>query len=529
VKVKACLSLIALAGVATLFLVPEQSLTAEGGLPSAVHGDTVAVRDPTPDYPRTGFGRIALNGKKITVIVPAVESQDISNQATYVHETESVLSYFQSAYCGDCNDDGRITIGDATYLVAYVYRSGPAPVGEGDVNLDGSLTVADAVYLVNYIYRGGQPPCSPGWAGQAKVTSENSIYGICARTSMDSLGNPWVVWVGYTLEHPDYHLIWYTKWNGLGWEQQELVVTDETGDNFMTWLTFDSEGRAWVSWHRYINSRKRDALFTSWEGDGWIAEQLIHPPDPDTITNACPRTGAGGGEVWATWVHGLSSTRYVDVYASHWSGSSWDPPMMVNDSNSVGDGHFLQVVVDDDGYPHFCWTRYDTNGIFPYYRMYDGVSFTPEKRMNDPDGGIQGEYLSMAIDSLGNYHFAWMAIVESPPIDAYIFYRTYDGENWSTARCVSTLDGLGNWRPMIAANSPDNVWIAWDGTDGSGDYHIYAVHYDGVAWSGETRLDGDETSDDGDTNISLDRAGKPWVVWDGTAYSTRQAYYNRLQ
>lgn len=365
------------------------------------------------------------------------------------------------------------------------------------------------------------------WVGQGRVTSENSTYGVSARVAIDSLGNPWVVWVGHTVEHPYYYLICYTKWNGSGWEQQELVVRDDTTDNLMPWIAFDSDGKPWTTWHRYINNRKRDALFSFWDGNGWTPEELIHPPDPDTITNACPRIGAGGGELWAIWVHGVKNTPYIDVYASHWNGSSWDPPMMVNDSNNVGDGHFLQVVVDSDGHPHFCWTRYDTNGIFPYYRMYDGTSFTPEKKMNEPDGGIQGEYLSMAIDTVGNYHFAWAAIMETPPINAYIFYRMYDGQNWSPAACVSVLDSLGNWRPRIAANSPDNIWIAWDGVDRSRDYHIYAVNYDGLAWSEEMRLDSDETYDDVSQSISLDRTGNPWVIWSGNDYSSRQVYYNR--
>jgi len=67
----------------------------------------------------------------------------------------------QSAQCGDCNGDGRITIADATYLVSYIYRGGPAPIGQGDVNLDGRVTIADATYIVAYIYRGGSPPCNP--------------------------------------------------------------------------------------------------------------------------------------------------------------------------------------------------------------------------------------------------------------------------------------------------------------------------------------------------------------------------------
>jgi len=63
--------------------------------------------------------------------------------------------------CGDCNGDATVSIADATYLVSFIYRAGPSPVGEGDVNLDGRYTIADATYIVSYIYRRGPEPCSP--------------------------------------------------------------------------------------------------------------------------------------------------------------------------------------------------------------------------------------------------------------------------------------------------------------------------------------------------------------------------------
>jgi hypothetical protein len=63
--------------------------------------------------------------------------------------------------CGDCNGDGRITAADATYLVAYIYREGPVPIGEGDVNVDQRITAADATYLISYIYGAGPDPCNP--------------------------------------------------------------------------------------------------------------------------------------------------------------------------------------------------------------------------------------------------------------------------------------------------------------------------------------------------------------------------------
>ncbi|NMC44346.1 MAG: PKD domain-containing protein [candidate division Zixibacteria bacterium] len=61
---------------------------------------------------------------------------------------------------GDANDDGIVNIGDAVYIITYVFRGGPAPavLDSADGNCDGKVNVGDAVFLVTYIFRSGPPP-----------------------------------------------------------------------------------------------------------------------------------------------------------------------------------------------------------------------------------------------------------------------------------------------------------------------------------------------------------------------------------
>lgn len=68
--------------------------------------------------------------------------------------------------CGDANGDWQVNVGDAVYVISYVFKGGPAPdpVCAGDANGDSSTNVADAVYLINYVFKGGPPPpegCCP--------------------------------------------------------------------------------------------------------------------------------------------------------------------------------------------------------------------------------------------------------------------------------------------------------------------------------------------------------------------------------
>lgn len=65
--------------------------------------------------------------------------------------------------CGDVNDDDAINVGDAVFLINFIFHNGPMPYSEssGDVNCDGSINVGDAVYLINYIFdSGAQEPCA---------------------------------------------------------------------------------------------------------------------------------------------------------------------------------------------------------------------------------------------------------------------------------------------------------------------------------------------------------------------------------
>jgi hypothetical protein len=83
-------------------------------------------------------------------------------------------NYFGGActHCGDANHDDAVDIGDAVYLIQFIFAGGPAPddcnvqFGYGDANADDAVDIGDAVSLIQYIFAGGPcPHCNnmPCW------------------------------------------------------------------------------------------------------------------------------------------------------------------------------------------------------------------------------------------------------------------------------------------------------------------------------------------------------------------------------
>jgi len=64
---------------------------------------------------------------------------------------------------GDANNDGALTIGDVTFLIARIFSGGPAPIcaEAGDPDASGNLTIGDVTYLIARIFTGGPEPICP--------------------------------------------------------------------------------------------------------------------------------------------------------------------------------------------------------------------------------------------------------------------------------------------------------------------------------------------------------------------------------
>jgi len=64
---------------------------------------------------------------------------------------------------GDADDGGDVNIGDATFIVKYVFQNGDAPpcCDQADADGGGDVNIGDATYIVKFVFQNGDSPICP--------------------------------------------------------------------------------------------------------------------------------------------------------------------------------------------------------------------------------------------------------------------------------------------------------------------------------------------------------------------------------
>lgn len=111
-----------------------------------------ALKNPITEYSAI----IKIDGSLNAV---AVDGATADKQALYeyTYNVEQGYHYLN----GDANRDETVNVGDAVFIINYVFKGGPAsyPIYASDANCDQSVNIGDTVYLINYIFKGGNKPC----------------------------------------------------------------------------------------------------------------------------------------------------------------------------------------------------------------------------------------------------------------------------------------------------------------------------------------------------------------------------------
>ncbi|MCP4569561.1 MAG: hypothetical protein GY841_18445 [FCB group bacterium] len=98
------------------------------------------------------------------IILADFNNDGTLDMAKSVGGIDGVKIYLNYTYlCGDANRDYSLNVGDAVYIINYVFKGGPTPepLESGDANCDDAVNVGDAVYMINFVFKDGPAPCCP--------------------------------------------------------------------------------------------------------------------------------------------------------------------------------------------------------------------------------------------------------------------------------------------------------------------------------------------------------------------------------
>jgi hypothetical protein len=100
----------------------------------------------------------------------------IEKARAWIDVRSDVFEWPDFCYCGCCvlagdaNYNGSVNILDITFLISYLYKSGPAPDcnDSADANGNETINILDITHLINYLYKGGPEPicgetCTKGY------------------------------------------------------------------------------------------------------------------------------------------------------------------------------------------------------------------------------------------------------------------------------------------------------------------------------------------------------------------------------
>ncbi|HSG99606.1 MAG TPA: DUF6055 domain-containing protein, partial [candidate division Zixibacteria bacterium] len=118
-------------------------------------GDYEVIQLSVPLSGLKSFTRYNYNKWDTLFVAPAVTSPWLNNNSYSL--TATVFPH------GDADASGAVNIADVTYLLAYIFTSGPEPPYDpllGDADCSERLNINDVTYLIATIFSGGPLPCA---------------------------------------------------------------------------------------------------------------------------------------------------------------------------------------------------------------------------------------------------------------------------------------------------------------------------------------------------------------------------------
>jgi hypothetical protein len=256
-----------------------------------------------------------------------------------------------------------------------------------------------------------------------------------------------------------------------GASTQPAIAADSSDNLHLVWVNF-TPGNAEIYYKKSMDG-----------GATWSAGKRLTWTPGDSSDPALAVDPSRNPHV--VWQENVSGNREIYYKKSIDGGATWSDSkrLTTNSGNSLKPA----LAVDTSGNPHVVWHDHTPGNAEIYYRKSQdgGASWSESRRLTWNSG--HSYVPRVAVDSSGKVHVAWS---DWTPGSSEIYYKnsTNGGAIWSSSKRLTWNSGQ-SYYPQIAAESPDNLHIAWNDEMSGNRETYYKKSTDGAAsWSASQRL-----------------------------------------
>jgi hypothetical protein len=298
--------------------------------------------------------------------------------------------------------------------------------------------------------------------------------------------------------------------NGTSWSQDILLESNNASNDLPTSAVY--QGQLFLIWQS--NRDGNDQLYLkTYEGNTWSNTTRL---TNDQAADGGPRLVVYNGLLYL-FFHSTMDDPARDIYYMTFDGSSWSNPVRAVQNEGIDD--FCGAAVYN-GTLYLAWTSNRSGNFDIYYKTYDGSNWSGEVQLTtDPASDLHP-----ALEAFeGKLFMEWHS-------DGYnasnweIFYKTFDGTNWSDPIQLTTNPSI-NEGPGSLEVVGDSLYLSFSSSR-DGNKQIYYDIFQYGQWCGEKRL---TFSNATEWHSSLTfYGGKLYAFFESDREGNSQLYYKTL-
>ncbi|MGA1820950.1 MAG: hypothetical protein ACMUIG_00325, partial [Thermoplasmatota archaeon] len=360
---------------------------------------------------------------------------------------------------------------------------------------------------------------NPGWYIAELIETDNIDNAWDPQVAVDPTGNATVVW--YQHDGTRYN-IWSNRYNaGIGWGTAGLIETNNIGDAAYPQVAVDPYGNAVAVWQHYDGTRVNIWSNRYTAGVGWDNAQLIETDNDGGAAYPQVAVDSAGNAV-AVWYQ-FDGTRNNICSNLFTAGVGWGTAELI-ETNDTGNAYDPQVAIDPKGNAVVVWYQIDGLHVNILSNRYTaGVGWGTAQLIENNDDG-NAVYPHVAVDPTGNATAVW---IQQGGLGFIWSNRYTTGVGWGTAEFIDIPGGGTPFEPQVAVDTAGNAVAVWEQNDGTR-YNIWSNRYtSGVGWGTAGLIETDNTGDALEPQVAVDTYGNAVAIWHQSDGKRHNIWSNR--